>query len=538
MSLLVILDIQNLFGYLSEQVLKFSFHSMKAMQTCLLAVLPVISFASINEAVEGVAESPLLIAAGGSWEDFARIRRGEKNTDQEAIDPAPELKKPVNETIKRPARQSAPQPVRARPQTEARANARLISMPDSPTESGSSWAFYRGTMDVDQNNWYDPHGIDFAWAYAHNTPLPADARIVVFLHGAGGGERAMWAFSPSPRTDIEVRVQDAEVYNPDWREWWSYSADSVAYPGRRIVAALEFVEKRHSVDSSQRGLVFEGASMGGGGAVMQAMILPPPWRALIAYVSGHLGVLMPRRVSSKTPALFASLPPNGPRNKALWESLDFALQAKKDPIVRGIHFRQSFSTNDPFNEGLNGNTQLEFVNVVERTQIGGAFSWVNGGQWMEEEGVRMPDLANFETVEQDVTLDRAHPAFTRSTGNYPIKPGDRVNEASFPRGHYNMGLLWKHADIIDDASQIVFPLRYLQRTNFGKGIPDQPRSITVSVTPRRPRHFSLIDGESLSWSWDDGALSGRAMVRGDTVSVHRLPLISGEPYKNLRIYRE
>jgi peptidoglycan/xylan/chitin deacetylase (PgdA/CDA1 family) len=178
-----------------------------------------------------------------------------------------------------------------------------------------------------------------------------------------------------------------------------------------------------------------------------------------------------------------------------------------------------------------------FVNLIERTKIGGAFVWINAGHDIGEVGVNLPDLSAFETSAQDITLDRAHPAITNSTGNYPLRAPDRINEKKYPRGHYNMGLTWDHANIIDVASEIVFPLKYNRRVAIGKGIPDQPARITVSVTPRRPRNFTLRDGETLKWSWDGDALSGIATVTGDTVTVDAIPLVSGDVYKALRIYR-
>ena len=488
----------------------------------------------------------MLTVAANDWDDFARIRRGEKKRPEQPAKPdtapAQPKPKPKPKAIPEPAVAAQPQTAvtadSVRPLERARANPRLVSMPRKPVRSGPSWAFYRGTMDVDKSNWLDPHGKAYSWTYAHATPLAKDARIVVFLHGSGDGERAMWPHDQSPRGEIEIRVQDAEVHDTAWREWWSFGADGVAYPGRRIAAALAFVSDRHDVDSTRRGIVIEGASMGGGGAVVQTMILPPPWRARIAYVTGHMGVLMPRRVARKNPDQFASLPAMGPGGKAVWESIDFALQAASDPIVRGMHYRQSFSTSDPLNVGLRGNTQLEFVNIVENNSIGGAFSWVDGGRWMEEEGVTIPDLADFETAEQDITLDRAHPAFTRSTGNFPLRQTERLDVKRYPRGHYNLGLQWRHAETVDSTSELVFPLRYLHHTGLGKGVPDQPRRVRVNVTPRRPQQFTLQDGETLRWSWDNGAMSGSVQVDGDTATIEKIPLVSGEPYKKLRIYRE
>ncbi|NND66865.1 MAG: hypothetical protein HKN19_04680 [Halioglobus sp.] len=501
---------------------------------------------------------PVLPAAAGTWDEFKRIRQGESSLDKEEGEPAqppaqpqqPPPQKPrkpsrnpaeANKAPKTPAvqpgAQNKPPAKKVAAARKAGPNPRLITAPDKPQETGAWWAFFRGDMKVRNNNWYDPHGVDFQWAYSRKKQMPAHPRAVVHMHGSGGGKGSMWVFGPSPKGDIEVRAQDAETYNADWREWWSYSADGVAYPGRRIAAALEFVSRRYNLDLSRRGLVLDGPSMGGGGAVIQTMILPAPWRELIAYSSARAGVVMPRQVRRRAPGQYVSQPPDNGRHKALWDSMDFELQSARDPIVRGIHYRHSFSSDDQFSRGQNGNTQLEFVNLVERHKIGGAFMWVKAGHASGERGVRMPDMANFEHKDQDVTLDRAHPAFTRSSGNYPRRMVERVDEEQFPRGHYNLGLIWNHAEIVDAPDQIVFPIRYQHRVNIGKGVPDQPKRITVNVTPRRPQQFQLQDGETLAWSWDDGALTGTAEVKGDTVTAKRIPLVSGQGYKNLRFYR-
>jgi hypothetical protein len=412
-----------------------------------------------------------------------------------------------------------------------------ITAPAEPTEEGGWWAFYAGKMQIHDNPYYDPHGIDFKWAYSRKNPLPKNPRIVVLMHGSGCGEGCMEVFGPSPKGDIEVRTQDAEAYNQDWREWWTFGRDGTPYPGRRIAAALDFLVERYGIDTSSRGIVLDGPSMGGAGAVIQTMILPDPWRRRIAYSSASAGVIMPRQIAQKDPGQYITFPPDNPSNRRLWDSIDFSIQAAVDPIVRGMHYRHAFSSDDQFSAGLHGNTQLEFVNLVEQNKIGGAFTWVKTGHGSYEEGVVLPDISAFESQEQDVTLDRAHPAITNSSGNYPLRAADRTNETKYPRGHYNMGITWNHANIVDETSQIVFPLKYNRRTGIGKGVPDQPLKITISVTPRRPRNFTLTDGETLKWSWDRGALSGLATVTGDTVTIDAIPLVSGGDYKTLRIYR-
>jgi len=229
----------------------------------------------------------------------------------------------------------------------------LITAPAQPTEQDTGWKFYPGKMAIAANTFYDPHGVDFLWAYSRKEPLPADPRIVVHMHGSGGGEGSMHVFGPSAQGDIEVRAQDAEAHNQSWREWWTFGADGTPYPGRRINATLDFLTERYGISTRARGIVLQGPSMGGAGAVIQTMILPSPWRERIAYSSAHIGVIMPRQIAQRDPEQYHTFPPDNAANKALWDSIDFAVQSKTDPIIRGMHYRHMFSSNDQFSAGVN-----------------------------------------------------------------------------------------------------------------------------------------------------------------------------------------
>lgn len=421
-----------------------------------------------------------------------------------------------------------------------------LSAPERPASTGGGpagrWAWFPGTWHIADEDYFDPHGIDFQWAYSRSDPVPKRMRLYLHLHGSSAGTGAGMGHPfapPLPRAgQIEVRNQDAEAHKGEWREWWAYGADGEPYPGRRLAGSIEFVVARYpQIDTEALGIVLTGGSMGGGGAVIQTMILPAPWRERIAYSSGLIGLVMPRRIAQKNPGQYATAPPDRGASALLWDRIDFSIQAASDAIVRGIHYRHAFSSNDGFSAGPDGNTQLEFVNLVEQHRIGGAFSWVHNGHNVGEAGVKLPVLSSFEHPDQDVTLDRAHPAFTQSTGNHPLSAPARLDVARHPRGHYNMGLLWDHARIIDTETRLVFPIRYERRTDIGGGIPDQPRYITVNVTPRRPVNFVIRDGETLRWSWDNGAVSGHAVVVGDTVTAEAVPLTAGAPYKRLSFYR-
>ncbi len=503
-----------------------------------------------------VSGASALWASNNTWEHFKNIRQGRATAD-DAPPPPPEPPPPAPRTQPRSTAPAAPPPPAAATEPavqqpaapteltaeqraewrEKKSQEKLVTAPGEPTEKGGWWAFYLGTLHIGERPYFGPYGTDFKWAYSRKNPLPPSGRIVVSMHGSGAGEGAMRVFGPSAMGDIEVRTQDAETYSSDWREWWTFGPQGKPYPGRRIAAILKFVTQRYWIDPRKRGIVLEGPSMGGAGAVAQTMILPDPWRSYIAYSSARAGVIMTRQINRKQPGQYRNFPPDNAANKAIWDSIDFSIQAAADPVVRGIHYRHAFSSDDMFSNGPGGNTQVEFVNLVEQHKIGGAFAWIKGGHGTQERGVRMPDLSRFEHPEQDVTLDRAHPAITNSTGNWPLTAAERADEQRFPRGHYNLGVTWNHANIVDDTSQLVFPLKYTRRTGFGKDIPDQPEHITVSVTPRRTANFMLRDGETLRWRWDGGVLEGEAVVQGDTVTIDHIPLVSGERYKILRIFR-
>jgi hypothetical protein len=431
-----------------------------------------------------------------------------------------------------------PQPAREEDDRFHRqANSKVVSAPLRPQEADQNWVFYRGGLAIADKPFYGPYGLDFQWAYSRIDPLPVNPRIVVSMHGSGAGFGAMKVFGPSSMGDLEVRNQDAEAYGQHLREWWTWGPHFLPNPGRRIAATLHFLEERYQFNSEVQGLILEGPSMGGVGAVAQAMILPDPWRARIAVSIARAGVVLPREVYKKHPGQYRRFPADRGRGKWLWDKIDFEVQGAHDPIVRGIHYRQSFGSNDQFADGPNGSTQLEFVNLVEKYKISGAFSWTAGGHATGEAGLNMPELWRFEAPEQNVTLDRAHPAITNSTGNYPLTAAERVDEARFPRGHYNLGVQWNHGQIVDKKTHLVFPLRYMPWRNFGKGVPDQPQKITISITPRRPKNFKIVDGEVLKWSWNGGELKGAAKVIGDTVTVDNIPLSARQPFKYLRIYR-
>lgn len=419
-------------------------------------------------------------------------------------------------------------------------SAGLLSYSVAPDFSNGSYAVHLGVWDISSDDYFDPHDITMYTRYARNNPIVANTRLIVNFHGSSAGTGAQMqstVISPPSVGDVGPSLllmsPDAEAYNGSWREWWAYSIDGIAYTTRRTVAAIQYILNRYSSEMDlDKGYIFKGGSMGGGGAIFQALLLPAPHRSRVAYVTVAIGQPMARMDAGKYSGLW---PADSGGTAVLWDAIDFAIQAANDADIRGIHYRHRFSTNDS-NFSVAG--QMAWVNILESESIAGEASWVQNGHSSNEPGnPNLPLSEYFDVSEQDVTIDRAHPAITNSTGNYPLTAANRLDVATYPRGHYNKGVYWDHASIVDSATEIIFPLKYVRTTTVGTGIPDQPASITVSVTPRRPKNFTIVDTEVLNWDWDNGALTGTATVSGDVVTVDNIPLASGDAYKSLRFYK-
>lgn len=417
----------------------------------------------------------------------------------------------------------------------------FATVPTSPGATGGgpngSWAWFGGTWAISGESYYDDHAQDMYWGYSRTDPVPTSMRLLVHLHGssAGTGAGMQSSFAPPKANLNQIMLQnpDAEAYNGAWREWWAFDESGNPFPGRRIAGSIEVLAARYpQIDFINKGIVLKGGSMGGGGAVLQSMILPDPWRAQVAYVTSSVGGVLPREHAGNYAAVW---PADSGAGAAFWDSVDFAIQAVSDSVVRNQHYRHRFSSND----GFWGLGPLKFLNICETQKVSCVASWVQNGHNAGEPGVAAMTNENpyEDDPNSDVTLDRAYPAFTNSTGNYPLTAQDRLDTATYPRGHYNLGITWHTANTVDTSAEVIIPIKYAARTSIGGGIPDQPASITVSVTPRRAKNFVVANGETINWSWDGGAASGTVVVANGEVTVDNIPLTSGDDYKNIRFYK-
>lgn len=416
-----------------------------------------------------------------------------------------------------------------------------LSFPASATSDTTVRSWYLGAWNLTGDTTYDNDEYPFTASYSRRKSQ-STGRLIVTLHSSGGYNSFVnSSYTPPTGFDFEARTQDGqakEQINPTQpAEWWCFGTDGLPYPARRVAAMLDVIAALHPTEFlyAERGIAINGNSMGNGG-VLHSMILPDPWRARIAFCRGGVGIVMPRRVAEESPGQYNGWPDDDGSNDAIWDAVDFSIQAASDSIVRGMHYRQQFSSNDNFSEGPDGSTHLEFVKLCHDHKISLIATWVSNGHSTTESGINFPDVKPFASG-QDVTLDRAFPCFTNSTGNYPVSAADITDRTTYPRGHYNLGLTWVHASTVDSATEIIFSIAYTRRTGMGGGIPDQDSTITVDVTPRREQNFGLTNGETISWTFDGGAQTGTAVVAGDVVTAVGISLTSGAAAKSLRFYR-
>lgn len=430
--------------------------------------------------------------------------------------------------------------------TDHRQPAGSIVFEAEPTYTGGNWAEFFGKHDVAGQDGYwtnRPIGWPIDIAYSRTDPLPDSMRLLLRTHPSATGKATTYRgviFAPHGVKDgaVEIRPQDLEMTDGNWREWHGMSTDGVRYPGRRMAAVIEALDDKYPgrIDWA-RGIIVHGGSMGAGGGMFQLLTLPDPWRQHIAYVSISIGGPMVR-LSGENPG--KAWPADSGDGAAAWDALDITKHVADDAILRNGYIRHRWSSNDTF-----GPAQVELTNLCERERIACSAQWVVGGHGSGELGIKKLMTGFLDTdvdsagrvIGMDVTKDRPHPAITDSTGNYPLTAAERSDIASNPRGHHNAGIVWLHSGITETPDSVEFPLRYLAWTGIGGGIPDQPQQITISVTPRRALKFRPVDGETLRWEWDGGATSGEIQVVGDTATVTGIPLTSGDDFKLLRIYR-
>lgn len=393
----------------------------------------------------------------------------------------------------------------------------VIECPETPDASPRSGRFqwFLCHLDIDNNPVYTPYGIDFPFSYV----VPADlspekpARLLVYLHpydsGAGSYVTGASSFHFLNNT---VELHNAEQnYKTSSGGWWVYSGNGVGKPGNyngnQIAASIDYLIKKYGDGIAiEKGIHFKGKSLGGAGVMHQAMVLPK-YQDKIAVVDAVIArMMMPKTQRKDMTRLWGA---------ALLDSADVRKQWHK---IVDIHFNWRGGSNDSL-----GTFDREFLDICELRKISCSAVWLKSGHGLTEKGYSLnTDLWLDEN--QDVTLDKVLPVITNNSSNYH----------SVDRGYHNRGISWNHAELSDTPEAITISLKYLAQKNIGPELPDQPDTVTFSITPRHIKHFQFRGVGSFNWRF--GEQSGKVQIGADgLITIDGLQLTSGAGYKTLRI---
>lgn|GEM_PF-1897064 len=423
----------------------------------------------------------------------------------------------------------------------------LVTCPEINLYPNTYVSGYR--CDLPSDTAYDPYGIDtkgfYTWrlTYKDNILIRPEgasvekpSKVVASFHASGGGPRIHWG-SPSydhfdKESRLMVKAQDMESYGHI--ESWGLSGYGTAqgvgsYAAERMCQLLDLVENRHSlIFDWGRGLTAQGQSMGGRASLQMPMIMCQRWRERLIMSDGITGHTLPRTL----PVLYPAMGPDTGANSANWDKMDFQIQAPLDNIVQNIVYVHQWGWNDVL-----GMLNPKFLDVVRDNKISGSFTWA---ELTPAHGVPVVGSMLREPTTNKVSLDRPFLAFTNSTGDYPQDWYGKTVSTMPRSGHINQGLWWDHGNIVETASTITFPVKYVAKVaGTNDHTPGMIGSISVDVTPRWT--FSqLIDKQAFSnlapntaYSWVFGSQSGTDTTDAKGLLTMNIALVSGDPYINL-----
>lgn len=365
-------------------------------------------------------------------------------------------------------------------------------------------------------------GQDYLMSYAVPKALsPSNkGRIKVYMHPSTPGDAFVsGTFTPSS-DEIQIRVTEQGVYTAMSGSWWGYSGYNQSpalvdnYNGKIIAAAIDYVLENHGelVDLSL-GIELTGASLGGTGAFIQSQILTK-YQPYVTTASSFYGIMNPIEDSE---GKFSPGWGTQAQSPDLYDSTDIRTQWDR---VTDVHYHWAGGQDDVL-----GSISPNVLDACELRKLSCSFSWLQSGHGVTESGYTLPSDM-WMNAAQDVTLDKILPVITNNTANHN----------GVLRGYHNRSVWWDHANITDTVTKVTIPMQYVAMTGIAPAgeIPDQPGTMTFSLTPRRITNLPAPVGATLNWAF--GAQSGTVVVGADGLpTIDGLTLVSGEDWKNFEL---
>jgi hypothetical protein len=277
----------------------------------------------------------------------------------------------------------------------------------------------------------------------HPATLPNDHSLPVYLvlHGFGGVPAACEEFPNNPKPD-RIMIYNCSDPDNNARSWWG-PLGGTNDAGRRLALSINKAYELFgaSIDLFA-GVTCTGVSMGGGGCILQSMIMPDGlWRSGMT-----IDAIVPHTLIAENNY--------SPEQQAAWgffpaSKFDVREQMRRGSL-RGTRYRLQGHTNDSL-----GVFDTDFFRYCDMYKIECFGLWSTLGH-DHNCGLNLP-CASLGRQRQAVI-------FTDSTGNY-----------WGTSGHHNLGL----SSYQDDTGIYV---RYQRYTSIGAGVPDMPETIQVNVT--------------------------------------------------------
>lgn len=306
---------------------------------------------------------------------------------------------------------------------------------------------------------------------------------------------------PTPTTDNQI-------------DWGGPSHGELAYSWR-IAATVKYAQD-HYADRIDwpAGLTFSGCSVGGTTALLQSVLMPEPFTQALITV-----------VDACTPhTLFVKQsPPVGQYWKdanvrRAWGAFDWTQADIRTQATGRIYYKV---TGSPADTSVVFDTA--FFSEVCDAGIPCFGLWHNCGH-TKSCSQNLPWNSTYTDSDMSHRLDQPQIAFIHSTANSPLDA---------PVGHWNLGLAWRDGGV-NNKTLTIIPLRYLQHTGIGGGVPDQPASVTFGVVLRNLK-LNVKAGDTVYWTLPPQ--SGYAVAENGKITINGLTLNTSAAYSMLTLTR-
>lgn len=285
--------------------------------------------------------------------------------------------------------------------------------------------------------------------------------------------------------------------------------------GWRVAAVMKYVNDHYGSLVDWGNTTLGGCSYGGSTSMLQSMLIPDPWtKALITNVSACVPPTLMVEQSAPAGQYWRQ-----PSIQQAWGGFDYRLADIREQATGRMYYRVNGS---PLDTAVGFDLRFfPWIGDDKRVPVFG--TWHNCGHNPTCAGINLSFFWEYTDTGMEHRLDQPQVAFLHSSANWTT--GDV--------GHWNLGLAWWNAGMVNTPTKTLIPLRYVPWTNIGGGVPDQPGIATFDVTIRATK-MPLKVGDKILWAF--GFLGGMATVTvANELTITGLSLPASTNYTGLEL---